>query len=98
MCFNGFKHLDYVSMQKRVMPLRSHTLAPLTEKVSTKGVSSTNKNNKLHKIVWSSECQKFFDSMKVLVSRETLHTYPQFDQPSNIQTDSTGVVKCRRNT
>ena len=39
-------------------------------------------------MVWSKECQKAFDNMKSLVSRETLLMYPWFDQPFIIQTDS----------
>ena len=59
-------------------PRRSHTLAPLTNLISTKGLSSAvDKNNKLRKIVWSQECQKAFDEMKFLVAKDVLLAYPR---------------------
>ena len=80
--------LGIVQYYRDLWPHRSHTLAPLTELVSTRGLPSTEKKNKLRKIVWSKECQKAFDRMKELVSRETLLMYPRFDQQFIIQTDS----------
>ena len=37
---------------------------------------------------WSKECQKAFDIINNLVSRETLHLYPKFNQPYVIHTDA----------
>ena len=36
---------------------------------------------------WSKECQKSFDTTKKLVSRETLLSYPNFNEPFKIHTD-----------
>ena len=36
---------------------------------------------------WSKECQKGFDIIKKLVSRETLPSYPNFNKPFVIHTD-----------
>ena len=37
---------------------------------------------------WSKECQKAFDTIKMLVSRETLHSYSNFNKPFAILTDA----------
>ena len=37
---------------------------------------------------WSKECQKAFDTIKKLVSRETLFSYPKFNEPFEIHTDT----------
>lgn len=64
-------------------------MAPLTDLISTKDLSSTNdKKNKLRKIIWSEKCQKAFDEMKRLVSRDILLAYPRFDQPFEVYTDA----------
>ena len=70
-------------------PRRSHMLAPLTDLISTQGITSTKENNnKVRKIVWSAAFQKAFDDMKRLVSREVLLGYPRFDQPFKVYTDA----------
>ena len=55
---------------------RSEILTPLS--------SMTSKQAKWN---WSKECQKTFDTMKKLVSRENLLSYPNFNQPFEIHTD-----------
>ena len=80
--------LGIIQFYRDLWPRRSHTLAPLTKLVSTKGVDTKDKSNKTRKIVWNNECQKAFDTMKKLVCRETLLAYPRFDQPFIIHTDS----------
>ena len=37
---------------------------------------------------WSVECQKVFDTIKKLVSRENLLSYPNFNKPFEIHTDT----------
>ena len=37
---------------------------------------------------WSKKCKKAFDTMKKLVSRENLHSYPNFKAPFEIHTDA----------
>ena len=70
-------------------PRRSHTLAPLTDLISTKDLSSNDDlKNKLRKIVWISTCQKAFDEMKRIISRDILLAYPRFDQPFEVYTDT----------
>ena len=56
---------------------RSEILAPLT--------SMTSKQAKWN---WDSKCQKSFDAIKKLVSRETLLSYPNFNEPFEIHTDA----------
>ena len=81
--------LGVIQYYRDMWPRRSHTLAPLTSLISTKDVTSTvDKNNKLRKIVWSDSCQKAFDDMKRLVSKEVLLAYPRFDQPFEVYTDA----------
>ena len=56
---------------------RSGILTPLS--------SMTSKQAKWN---WSKECQKAFDTIKKLVSRETLLSYPNFNKPFVIHTDA----------
>ena len=56
---------------------RSSILTPLS--------SMTSKQAKWN---WSKECQKAFDTIKKLVSRETLLSYPNFNKPFVIHTDA----------
>ena len=37
---------------------------------------------------WSKECQKKFDTIEKLTSRETLLSYPNFNEPFEIHTDA----------
>ena len=37
---------------------------------------------------WDTKCQKAFDSIKKIVSRETLLSYPNFNEPFDIHTDA----------
>ena len=80
--------LGIIQYYRDLWPRRSHTLAPLTDLVSTKDVDSNKKRDKLRKIVWTETCQKAFDEMKRLVCREMLLTYPWFDQLFILHTDS----------
>jgi len=80
--------LGIIQYYRDLWPRRSHTLAPLTDLVSSKDVNTDKKKDKLRKIVWTKECQKAFDTMKQLVCKETLLAYPRFDQPFIIHTDS----------
>ena len=56
---------------------RSDTLAPLT--------ALTSKEAKWR---WTEVEQKAFDTMKKIVSRETLLAYPDFSEPFEIHTDA----------
>ena len=56
---------------------RSDILAPLTRLTSDK-----------QKWAWTDVEQKAFDTIKTLVSRETLLTYPNFNKPFVIHTDA----------
>ena len=40
---------------------------------------------------WSKEYQKAFDTIKKLVSRETLLSYPNFNEPFEIHTDTNKI-------
>ena len=56
---------------------RSVLLAPLT--------SMTSKQAKWN---WNTKCQKAFEKIKRIVSRETLLAYPNFNEPFEIHTDA----------
>ena len=56
---------------------RSDTLAPLTKLVSS-----------AEKWIWTDEQQKAFETMKQILSRETLLSYPDFSKPFDIHTDA----------
>ena len=59
---------------------RSKILTPLS--------SMTSKQAKRN---WSEECQNVFDTIKNLVSREILLSYPNFNEPFEIHTDASKV-------
>ena len=82
------KILGLVQYYRDLWPRRSHTLAPLTELVSTKGLSTEIKKNKLRPIKWTEKCEKAFLEMKRLVNREVLLAYPRFDVPFEVYTDA----------
>ena len=56
---------------------RSKILIPLSSMIS-----------KQTKWNWSKECQKAFNTIKMLVSRETLLSYPNFNELFKIHTDA----------
>ena len=56
---------------------RSDILTPLSSMTS-----------KQAKWKWTPACQKAFDDMKKIVSRETLLSYPDFNEPFKIHTDA----------
>jgi hypothetical protein len=56
---------------------RSHILAPLTKLVSKK-----------QKFVWEKEQQDAFETIKKIISKETLLVYPNFNEPFQIHTDA----------
>jgi len=64
---------------------RFDILAPLTAMTS-----------KQAKWDWNENCQSFFDTIKKIVSHETLLSYPNFNEPFQIHTDASkqqlGVV------
>jgi RNase H-like domain found in reverse transcriptase len=59
---------------------RLHLLAPLLDLTSSKT-----------KWKWTEKCQAVFDEMKLLISRKTLMTYPDFKLPFEIHTDASQV-------
>ncbi len=74
--------LGIIQYYRDMWPRRSHTLAPLTDLISSKNITdSKSKTDKLHKIDWTQECQEAFDTMKLLIARDVLLAYPRFDQP-----------------
>ena len=56
---------------------RSRILTPLS--------SMTFKKNKW---IWSKKCQEVFDTIEKLVSRDTLLSYPKFNEPFEIHADA----------
>ena len=62
---------------------RSHVLAPLTSVLKFKGKNFASK--------WTAECEKSFDSIKAIISQETLLHYPDPNKPFHIETDASDL-------
>jgi putative transposase len=73
-----------------ILRLRSHLLAPLSVLVSPKA-----------KFEWRKEHQEAFEKIKTLISKETILTFPNFNEPFHIYTDASkyqlGVVVIMQN-
>jgi len=69
--------IGMVNYYRDMWPMRSHHLAPLS--------TMTSKNATWK---WTDECQKAFENMKILIAKETLLTYPDFNKEFEIHTDA----------
>jgi transposase InsO family protein len=69
--------LGMVNFYRDMWRMRSHLLAPLSALVSPKV-----------KFKWCQEHQDAFDQIKTLISKETLLTFPNFNEPFHIYTDA----------
>jgi transposase InsO family protein len=69
--------LGMVNFYRDMWRMRSHLLAPLSALVSPKV-----------KFEWRQEHQDAFDQIKTLISKETLLTFPNFNEPFHIFTDA----------
>jgi transposase InsO family protein len=69
--------LGMVNFYRDMWRMRSHFLAPLSALVSPKV-----------KFEWRKEHQEAFDKIKTLISKETLLTFPNFNEPFHIYTDA----------
>jgi transposase InsO family protein len=69
--------LGMVNFYRDMWRMRSHLLAPLSALVSTKV-----------KFEWRQEHQDAFEKVKTLISKETLLTFPNFNEPFHIFTDA----------
>jgi hypothetical protein len=69
--------LGMVNFYRDMWRMRSHSLAPLSALVSPKV-----------KFEWRKEHQDAFDQFKTLISKETLLTFPYFNEPFRIFTDA----------
>jgi hypothetical protein len=69
--------IGMVNYYRDMWPMRSHLLAPLSALTSTTAVWK-----------WTDEHQKAFDTMKVIIAKETLLTYPDFNKVFEIHTDA----------
>jgi len=59
---------------------QSEVLAPLTKLTSEKVPFK-----------WTDECERAFNTMKRILSKETLLTYPDFNKPFDIHTDASDM-------
>ena len=71
------KFIGVVNYYRDMWIRRSEVLAPLSRLTSKEAKWS-----------WGSEEQKAFDTMKRIISKETLLTYPDFNKPFEIHTDA----------
>jgi hypothetical protein len=74
-CFIGMVHY-----YRYMWPKRSELLAPLSA-LTSKTATWT----------WTTECQNAYETMKVLIAKETLLTYPDFNKEFEIHTDASKV-------
>ena len=72
--------IGMVNYYRDMWPKRAHLLAPLSTLTSAKVPWK-----------WTDECQQSFDTMKRLIARETLLTYPDFNKAFEIHTDASKV-------
>ena len=70
------RFIGMVNYYRDMWVRRSHVLSPLTELTS-----------KDAKFVWTDKHRKAFNTMKQILSKETLLAYPNFDLPFDIHTD-----------
>lgn len=71
------RFIGMVNYYRDMWVRRSHVLSPLTELTS-----------KDAKFVWTDKHRKAFNTMKQILSKETLLAYPNFDLPFDIHTDA----------
>ena len=74
------RFLGMVNYYRDMWVRRSEVLAPLTALTSEK-----------KPFKWDDQCQKAFDTMKRILSKEVLLTYPDFNKPFDIHTDASDV-------
>jgi hypothetical protein len=72
--------IGMVNYYHNMWPKRSKILAPLSA-LTSKTATWT----------WTPECQNSFETMKVLIAKETLLTYPDFNKEFEIHTDASKV-------
>ncbi|CAJ1941774.1 unnamed protein product [Cylindrotheca closterium] len=76
-----------VTFYNDMFPKRSHILAPLTARIG---------HNK-KKLDWTPECQKAFDHIKTVLSKDAFLAYPDHNQPFHVYCDASdyqlGVVR-----
>ncbi|HSN67194.1 MAG TPA: reverse transcriptase domain-containing protein [Fusibacter sp.] len=71
------KFIGMINYYRDMWIRRSDVLAPLTQLVS-----------KTAKREWTDLQQKAFETMKMIMSKKTLFSYPDFSQPSELHTDA----------
>jgi len=69
-----------VNYYRDMWPQRSHLLAPLTALTSSK-----------IPFKWNESCQESFEKLKMLIAKQTLLTYPDFNKPFEVHTDASKV-------
>ena len=74
------RFLGMVNYYRDMWVRRSEVLAPLTELTSEK-----------RPYKWTDKCDKAFQTMKRILSKEVLLTYPDFNRPFDIHTDASDV-------
>ena len=74
------RFLGMVNYYRDMWIRRSEVLAPLTALTSEKTPFK-----------WTDQCDKAFNTMKRILSKETLLMYPDFNQPFDIHTDASDV-------
>ena len=74
------RFLGMVNYYRDMWIRQSEVLAPLATLTSSK-----------KKFLWTEKCQKAFDTIKQILSKEILLTYPNFNLPFEIHTDASDV-------
>ena len=74
------RFLGMINYYRNMWMRRSEVLAPLATLTSSK-----------KKFLWTEQCQKAFDTIKRILSKEVLPTYADFNLPFEVHTDTSDV-------
>ena len=85
--------LGMIQYYRDLWEKRSHTLAPLSDLVGLCSPHKKNGKKGKHKMsppkfIWTDECERAFNQIKKIVSREVMLAYPNFSKKFEIYTDA----------
>jgi hypothetical protein len=81
------RFVGLVNFYRDLYPRQAEILAPLTSLCGKKT-----------KFTWQSEHEEAFQQMKRVIARETMLTYPNFDEPFTVHTDASNKHQPKQQT
>lgn len=78
--------LSFANFYCQLIPAFAHIALPLTDLLHTKGSVTPVKPRQC--IIWTTECQKAFDTLKTLFAQEPILQHPNQNKPFIVQTDA----------